>query len=115
MVHVEDSEVWTLLEEIDKLYDSEASFEEIIEHYDNAILKKPNEPYLLYQKGGFLWDTCNFEESIKLMDRVLEIDPQYILALRMKSDCLSQIGKYDEAKKYWDKIPAHTRKEYTNN
>ena len=88
----EDDEVWALVEGAEELFDH-ASFETIIDYYDEALRKKPDNPDLLLSKGDFLFIADKPEESIKLMDKILEIYPHYARALYFKSGVLKSIGE----------------------
>ena len=98
----EDDEVWALIEGAEELFDH-ASFETIIDYYDEALRKKPDNPNLLLSKGDFLFIADQPEESIKLMDKILEIYPHYARALYFKSGVLKSIGKTEEAKECRDR------------
>ena len=39
----------------------------------------------------------NFEQAIKLFEKILKLDPDNPEAIINKSSCLAEIGKYDEA------------------
>ena len=110
MGYVEDKEVWALVEGVEGLPD-DVSFEEVIDYYDNALKIKPDHPVLLYMKGGFLCDADHYEEAIKLMDMILEIDSCYVDALFLKSKILSIIGKTEESKECRDKAEKMKSKE----
>ena len=98
MRYTNDNEVWKLVEGVEKLVENNVEFEEIINYFDNALKQKPNDPYILYAKGGFYFDNNNYEEAIKYMDKVLEIEPRYVFALGLKSKILSLLGKIEESK-----------------
>jgi len=98
-----DDELWNLVDGVDDLPD-DASFETVIKYYDDALKIKPDHPVLLYRKGGFLCDADNYEDAIKLMDKILEINSHYVDALFLKSKILSIIGKTEEAKECKDRF-----------
>ena len=91
-----DAKLWELVDGLDDLPD-DASFESVIKYYDEALKLKPNHPVLLYRKGGFLCDADHYEDAIKLMDEILEMDSRYVDALFLKSKILSVIGKPNES------------------
>lgn len=89
----EDDEVWALVEGAEELLES-ASFETIIDYYDEALKTFPDNPVLLYWKGAFLFDCDHMDEALKLMEQVLEINSyQTISALNIKNHILSISGK----------------------
>ena len=92
-----DAKLWELVDGVDDLPD-DASFESVIKYYDELLKIKPNHPVLLYRKGGFLCDADQYQDAIKLMDKILEIDSRYVDALFLKSKILSVIGKTEESK-----------------
>ena len=97
-----DDELWALVDGFDDLPE-DASFEMAINYYDDALKIKPDHPVLLYRKGGFLCDADNYEEAIKIMDKILKIDSRYVDALFLKSKILSVIGKIEESKECRDR------------
>ena len=97
-----DEKLWELVDGVDNLPD-DASFERVIKYYDDALKIKPDHPVLLYRKGGFLCDADHYEDAIKLMDKILEIDSRYVDALFLKSKILSVIGKTEESKECKDR------------
>jgi tetratricopeptide (TPR) repeat protein len=98
----EEDEILALVGGADELLES-ASFEKIIEYYDDALKKFPDHPVLLYRKGGLLCDADHYEEAIKIMDDILEIDSRYVDALFLKSKILSIIGKTEESEECKDR------------
>lgn len=56
-----------------------------------------------YGKGLELFNTGKYNEAIPCLDKVLEIDQEYILALGYKGDSLSRLGMYGEAMLCFDK------------
>jgi tetratricopeptide (TPR) repeat protein len=97
-----DEKLWELVDGVDDLPD-DVSFESVIKYYDEALKLKPNHPVLLYRKGGFLCDADHYEDAIKLMDKILEIDSRYVDALFLKSKILSVIGKTEESNECKDR------------
>lgn len=77
--------------DVDELMQNDASFEDIIDYYDNAIKKMPDNTEVLYQKSAFLWDQGKWNDSIMVLNKLLEIEPNHEGALILKNDCLSQI------------------------
>lgn len=80
-----------------------------IKYYDEAILKNPNEIYYIYNKAVALHMLNKYDETIDLLDKCLEIDPYFQLAIKMKAKALGWKGvilyrqdKYKEALKYFD-------------
>jgi tetratricopeptide (TPR) repeat protein len=98
----EDDELWKLVEGVNDLSD-DVSVERVIKYYDDALKIKPDHPVLLYNKGDFLFGIDKYEDAMKLMDQIIEIDSNYLNALLLKSWILSIIGKTEESKKYGDR------------
>ena len=77
--------------DVDELMQNDASFEDIIDYYDNAIKKMPDNTEVLYQKSAFLWDQGKWNDSIIVLNKLLKIEPEHNGALILKNDCLSKI------------------------
>ena len=58
----------------------------------------------IFNLAGSVYDKWDFETAIKLYDRVLDKNPNHVIALMNKAASLRHIGKYDQAIRCYNKI-----------
>jgi tetratricopeptide (TPR) repeat protein len=95
----------TLFQHIDKII-SEQIRSESTEKLENTEIEPEIYDKLLkwLDKGIELYNSKRYDEAIPCFDKVLEIDPKYILALVYKGTVYSDLGRNGEAMPYFDKV-----------
>lgn len=66
------------------------------------IDSKSEEACNLLENGAELEDKQQYDEAIKIYDKVFELDPSYVEAIFQKAHILEQQGKLEEALKCYD-------------
>jgi len=61
------------------------------------------EAYKYYSEGRKYTIRGDYRQSISFMERAVAIDPEFAMAYRSMAACYSNLGRYAEAKKYWQK------------
>jgi len=104
---------------IGTIYSSSGKFEEAEAYYREAIENDPENLYWTHDFAWFLIDNdINIDEGLKLLEHVLEHNPDYWPSLDAKGWALYKQGKYEEAltllKDSWDLRPAYSHTGYTH-
>lgn len=74
-------------------------------YLDVAVKIDPISQETLFYRAYFDYMSENYLESLQQLDKIIENNPQNIPAHSIKCYCLLQLGKYDEALYYYDKLP----------
>jgi adenylate cyclase len=84
-----------------------ARTEAAMKDVDQAIRLSPRDPQLplfLAAKTVALFHQRNFQETLQTCNQVLEMRPEYIGALRLKSSTLAHTGEIEEAQRVLQKV-----------
>lgn len=74
-------------------------------HLRNALSIDPLSQETQFFNGYFEYMSENYEESLEQLDACLEVNPMNIPVHAVKTLCLLQLGRYDEAIHYFDDLP----------
>ena len=78
-------------------------FEEALSYVEKYIQSNQDEELLFY-KGEAIWGLDRYSEAEKIIDEVLEINPENTDALYIKGKALTKSKNYDEAIETFDKV-----------
>ncbi|MDD3052481.1 MAG: hypothetical protein PHR06_15250, partial [Candidatus Cloacimonetes bacterium] len=65
--------------------------------YNNALNITPDDKDILYQKGRFLANSEKFQDSLEILDQLIQIDPEYRDGWRLRGFVLKKLGDNEEA------------------
>ena len=74
--------------------------EEAITTVHQAVKLDPLSPWYICEEGRILFRARQYEKAIERYQRALELDPRYVPALGRMSDAYGQLGKYEDALAY---------------
>lgn len=80
------------------------NYEQAVSYFDKALIKDPNSPEILTNKGSALGKIGRFDLALEHYNLALRIDPEFIPALNNKANALAETGKLEEAISLYHKI-----------
>ena len=83
-----------------RAYHDERS-EDIIALVDEYVAKYPNDPYILNQKALRTWRLGELEEAERLYQRLVEINPNWVIAYNQLGYITMMQGRFAEAEEYF--------------
>ena len=83
-----------------RAYHDERS-EDIVALVDEYIAKYPNDPYVLNQKALRKWRLGELEEAERLYQRLVEINPNWVIAYNQLGYITMTQGRFAEAEEYF--------------
>ncbi len=86
-----------------KMFIEDDLYEEALSYTEKYLISTPDEEILLY-KGEALWGLDRYSEAEKIVDEVLEMNPENVGALYIKGKALTRSDKYDEALDTFDEL-----------
>ena len=110
------NKIYYIFKELEEEYDDEfdlniekskvfadiEKYEEAIVYLDNA-LKIKSDKKILFLKARYLHELKNDEESLKIVNMILDKDPDCYDALKLKVSLLCSLKKYDESEVIFNK------------
>ncbi|WP_338791758.1 transglutaminase domain-containing protein [Bernardetia sp. MNP-M8] len=85
------------------LYKKDKEVEKVLELYDEMIVVKPNESWLLYQKANYLYSKERYDEAMTTIKQAIPIDPNSGGIYEMIGDIHSDKGDKQTALTYYKK------------
>jgi tetratricopeptide (TPR) repeat protein len=73
------------------------NYEQAVSYFDRALLKDPNNPEILTNKGSALGKLGKFDLALEHYNLALKLDPKFIPALNNKANALAEMGELEEA------------------
>ena len=103
-----EESIWTMVDEITRKIKAnlDISKEMLADDFDfdiGEITTSSPEAYKYYSEGAKYDHLGQYEKSIELMERAVEIDPEFAMAYRSMGITLGDMGYYTKAKKYLQK------------
>lgn len=80
------------------------NYEQAVSYFDKALIKNPNSPKILTNKGSALGKLGQFDLALEYYNLALKIDPKFIPALNNKANALAETGELEEAITLYHKI-----------
>lgn len=80
------------------------NYEQAVSYFDKSLIKDPNSPEVLTNKGSALGKLGQFDLALEHYNLALKIDPEFIPALNNKANALAETGKLEEAITLYHKI-----------
>lgn len=80
------------------------NYEQAVSYFDKALIKDPNSPEILTNKGSALGKLGQFDLALEHYNLALKIDPKFIPALNNKANALAETGELEEAITLYHKI-----------
>jgi tetratricopeptide (TPR) repeat protein len=83
-----------------RAYHEERS-EDIVALVDEYVAKYPNDPYILNEKAIRTWRLGELEEAERLYQRLVEINPNWVIAYNQLGYITMMQGRFTEAEEYF--------------
>ncbi|MGQ0605416.1 MAG: tetratricopeptide repeat protein [Candidatus Nitrosotenuis sp.] len=80
------------------------NYKQAVEYFDRSLIKDPNNPEILTNRGAALGKLGKFDAALEHYDLALKIDSKYIPALNNKANVLAETGKPEQAITLYNKI-----------
>lgn len=80
------------------------NYEQAVSYFDKSLIKDPNSPEILTNKGSALGKLGKFDLALEHYNLALKIDPKFIPALNNKANALAETGELEEAITLYHKI-----------
>jgi TolB-like protein/AraC-like DNA-binding protein len=88
-----------------ELYTAIGQFEKAMGHTQNILTINPLSPNHYYTKGNIYYLSKNFLKAIENMEKALQIDPQFALAIEIIAACYIQLKDYEQLDRFLDAHP----------
>ncbi len=85
------------------LYKKDKEVEKVLQLYDEMIVVKPNESWIIYQKANYLYSKERYDEAMKTIKQAIPIDPNSGGIYEMIGDIHSDKGDKQTALSYYKK------------
>lgn len=80
------------------------NYDQAVSYFDKSLIKDPNSPEILTNKGSALGKLGKFDLAIEHYNQALKIDSKFIPALNNKANALAEIGELEDAITLYHKI-----------
>ncbi len=80
------------------------NYEQAVSYFDKSLIKNPNSPEILTNKGSALGKLGQFDLALEHYNLALKIDPKFIPALNNKANALAETGDLEQAIALYHKI-----------
>lgn len=80
------------------------NYNQAVTYFDKSLVKNPNSPEILTNKGSALGKLGRFDMALEHYDLALRIDPKFIPALNNKANALAETGNLEQAITLYNKV-----------
>ena len=96
--------VWEIDNAIGRAYHKMQNFTKAIPYFEFAAEKSNNSTSVLYNLASSLTRNREHERSLNVINRLLEIQPDFYAAKKMRAVLLGKLGKYNDSEEYLAEI-----------
>jgi tetratricopeptide (TPR) repeat protein len=91
------SKIWEIENAIGRMYHKKRNFTAAIPYFERAAEKSGNSVSVLHNLASSLAKNNEYEKALKVVDLLIEIQPDSQLAKKMRAVFLGKLGKYNDS------------------